>query len=688
MDLTALTATIVTAIILAILAGLQEGVREAVKEGLVKLLGGEGSSKPKNNVGIEAHSLLLGPYSPEPSPKPWAERPELQSLREVLLSAERHSRVVIENPDGMGKTSLATKIFEDEEIRKRYKGGVLWVNLGQEPDLLKELNLILAHFKKEISSEAGVGERATLVRDLLRPRRCLLIIDDAWHPYHAKLFRDLEPTSALLTTMFHTIAVEFDATSTIRLDPISEEESVKLLRRWAPTAKDSDLQRVAKAASGFPGFLKLIGPLLGEAAFMNLDLTPFVWQVESPYWRGELLDELRKKFLGFLSDVEGVAFSELAVFGGRPAKFDLDAVRAVWNVKESEAYERLSRLVALHLVDPGRVGEKSFSLYQPVADMAAALLVHSLDDPAPTRYIEYCQAQLNSKAASTPTTLNSIVMGRIYSDNSMWEKALVYLEQMLPVLIVQGDFLEQARALTIMGNASTNLRNEQKALNYYEQALPLLAMVGDQAEQLRLLANIVQLSRRLQTRDQALEYYQQMLVLSEAIGDQEQQADILNNIADVYDDLGILDQAIAYYQKALAVQKILHTKYQQVQADQELRRNKLQTVATLDKLGAVLAFSGEQQRALECYEDALALLEPLENMQLQHSILRSSALIYLKQAEFAKAEQLLMQVVKIATIIRHPGLDADQAKLAEVHAQMSSKPSRPDEDKNDPTPHP
>ena len=71
-------------------------------------------------------------------PENFVDRPAaLNSVKEKLLLESEQTLVVsaIAGLGGLGKSVLATAIVLDEEVQRRFEDGILWVTLGQNPDL-------------------------------------------------------------------------------------------------------------------------------------------------------------------------------------------------------------------------------------------------------------------------------------------------------------------------------------------------------------------------------------------------------------------------------------------------------------------------------------------------------------------------------------------------------------------------
>src|SRR6476469_1338183 len=127
-------------------------------------------------------------------PENFVERPDaLKSVKEKLLAEDKQTLVVsaIAGLGGLGKSVLATALVLDEEVQARFSDGILWVTLGQSPDLQTLLGDWIRELDKSREAfSANTLESASQYLDsLLAERQMLLVVDDVWNAAHVKWFR-------------------------------------------------------------------------------------------------------------------------------------------------------------------------------------------------------------------------------------------------------------------------------------------------------------------------------------------------------------------------------------------------------------------------------------------------------------------------------------------------------------------
>jgi hypothetical protein len=130
--------------------------------------------------------------APDPPPR-FVQRPaEFEALKNLLLAPDRTQPVAIatalSGAGGFGKTTLAAALCHDEDILENFDDGILWVTLGQTPDVLGALVTAYAALTGERPGFASIEDAAFQLGQKLAERTCLLVVDDVWdrrRPAHA-----------------------------------------------------------------------------------------------------------------------------------------------------------------------------------------------------------------------------------------------------------------------------------------------------------------------------------------------------------------------------------------------------------------------------------------------------------------------------------------------------------------------
>jgi WD40 repeat protein len=122
-----------------------------------------------------------------------------------LIRQRTHSgaatAITLRGPGGFGKTTIATAIAHDERIIDAFDDGILWVTLGQQPNLLNMLAKLYAALTGERPGFVDVDDASRELALVLEHKSCLIVLDDVWSPTHLRPFlRDAPGCARLITS--------------------------------------------------------------------------------------------------------------------------------------------------------------------------------------------------------------------------------------------------------------------------------------------------------------------------------------------------------------------------------------------------------------------------------------------------------------------------------------------------------
>src|SRR6266705_2663950 len=102
---------------------------------------------------------------------------------------------------GIGKTVIARALCDDPTVQAAFPDGILWVTLGQTPELIPIMRSWVHVLGGTISENVPtLDSLKNSLAKLLKNRSCLLILDDVWQRTHAEAFCVAMPQGRLLLT--------------------------------------------------------------------------------------------------------------------------------------------------------------------------------------------------------------------------------------------------------------------------------------------------------------------------------------------------------------------------------------------------------------------------------------------------------------------------------------------------------
>jgi DNA-binding SARP family transcriptional activator len=334
----------------------------------------QATQKLFNEVALE--SPVFGILPPRPALMIGREK----ALRDVksrlgVGSAGDHvpSITVIQGLPGIGKSTLVAALAHDRDIIRTFPDGVLWVSLGQTPNLNAEL-MIWGRVLRVIDPNAtfDIQELTGVLAAALRDKQMLLIVDDIWNVEHAAPFKVAGQKSTLvITTRLPDIAHSLISSTRdiYHLDVLDVDSGMNLLHALIPDvvkAYPKEAAELVRSLEGLPLAIQVAGRLI-------LNEMQFGWGIQ------ELLQELRegtrllsaeipgnmivfsqgsgstiaallRRSTDVLDDFTRQRFADLGLFVPKPATFDLKAVTALWEIPDPKPVIRV--LVNRGLLEP------------------------------------------------------------------------------------------------------------------------------------------------------------------------------------------------------------------------------------------------------------------------------------------------------------------------------------------------
>src|SRR5580765_6979496 len=196
------------------------------------------------------------PFMAPDRPPHFVERPkEFGELKSLLLRGDHKEPVAITTAlrggGGFGKTTLAAALCHDDDIIENFDDGILWVTLGQQPNLIRSAIELYAGLTDERPSFVNEEDAAVKIAEKLGDQTCLLVVDDVWDAAHLKLFlRGGKQCARLFTT--RNAGVAPPGAVRVDVDEMSAAESIALLQAGLPDFNSSKVREISERLGNWP----------------------------------------------------------------------------------------------------------------------------------------------------------------------------------------------------------------------------------------------------------------------------------------------------------------------------------------------------------------------------------------------------------------------------------------------------
>ncbi len=298
-------------------------------------------------------------------PNDFVQRPrEFEPLVDLLTKGEGRVAITaaLRGAGGYGKTTLATALCHHERVQMAFLDGILWVTLGETPDVMKGATKIYDALTGERLFFVDPEDAAQKLAQALGEKRCLLVIDDVWNKDDLKPFlRGGDYCTRLITTRKRDTLPS--GSHTVDVAAMLLDEAVELLATDLSVWEDeiySRLKRLAVQLGKWPLLLRLVngalrrrfdlGKPLADAltwvqcSFEEKGLTAF--DAQNPKDRAQAVSITVETSLKQLSDEERERYYELAVFP-QDVEVPLSTVTTLWSATGRLDYSQTENLCEL-----------------------------------------------------------------------------------------------------------------------------------------------------------------------------------------------------------------------------------------------------------------------------------------------------------------------------------------------------
>lgn len=215
---------------------------------------------------------VLGPLRNVPTlPPRFAPRPgDVDQVRRAVLDGieqpvDGGRMVSVVGMGGAGKSVLAAAVSRSDEIRRAFRDGVVWVELGPSPSIVERQAQIAVALGYRDAGFADPQQGKTLLGRLLAEGRWLVVLDNVWRPEHLAAFDVLGPHCRLLLTT-RDVGLARAATATrCEVGLLDDAQALDLLARWAGQPVETlpaEAVLVARECGNLPLALSMAGAMI------------------------------------------------------------------------------------------------------------------------------------------------------------------------------------------------------------------------------------------------------------------------------------------------------------------------------------------------------------------------------------------------------------------------------------------
>ena len=621
----------------------------------------------------------------------------VQSLRQRLLNGEHVAISALNGLPGVGKTTLAITLAHDDAVTSHFRHGILWAGLGPTPNILALLSR-WGNLLGLKTNTASIEEWMNALREALRTRSLLLVIDDAWSSEDANAFKVGGPRcSYLLTTRFPRIAQQFAEANAVEVRELSLADGITLLLQLAPALAAIEPETVStlvQSVGGLPLALTLVGKYVQVHSYSGQQrrLRAAIERLRSAEERLRLSQPLplitstaslardASLSLQAVIDVSTEALDEatrtmlytLSLFPAKPGNFSEDAALAVTQGTPA-MLETLRQAGLLEQVSaiPDSGGQTAklarhttrYTLHQTIADYAHLHYSRKGNAEAEQRMVSYfvdytethtadfsalelemgciqIALQLASAASMAPFFVRGVnAFEPFLHTRGLYELADGYLQLAQEAAQTSADNAGLIKVLLKRGKFAERQGNAAQVAAYYQDALTLAQNTGDAKLTSQVLTHLGGAATRRGAFADGADFLQSGLQLARETGNDELIGTILQNLGAAAYYQGDYQKAEQYWLDGLqAVRRIHHDE---------------RSASLLENLGAVVANRGDYAQSEHYFLEALALAQQIGHKEHTASLYSNLCEIGLRRKDFASVLRYGQQGLELAQQIGH-----------------------------------
>ena len=498
--------------------------------------------------------------------------------REVLLTQKVNTlvrgkdiRLSIVGGAGIGKTAFAAAMARDPRVLKRFRDGILWLNLGNNTEPAVMITKWARLLNIDLVRNATFDNRIRAIQRTICQGEFLIVLDDVSDLESAYRLSCSNSRCAMIVISDNLeVGKSFAGKQhLVKLTGLDAETSLSLvnsdLSNDEPHLEDQ-LDHLILACEGNPLLMKRAAACLKlnretrfnsssleDDAIPSLFYSYFIEGLENCSDERQKLFYVTESIINALPSRIVTVLYHLGVFSPEPQKFDCEAAMAVSGSNADE----IQTLIDLQLISTegssfwftkdigdyllSQISTEAIERHRDyyIAKMTGALSNH--DDFHST----FSQVKWSSNFSKDDGLIPSLfeIMREDLAENGLWNDYLVMGEKSLLVAKSNSQPDELARLYINLAKVYSILNHKEKSLEYYQNALNYIRPLKNPTEQASILNNIGTIHAHLSQHEKALKYLKEARITIDGLRDPLLEANIYNNLGSIELTLGQIEQA-------------------------------------------------------------------------------------------------------------------------------------------------